>query len=210
MILKKNFDKKNFVCWKTKDRTCWSVLWGVKSVEGRFVLLLFDTEERWVLGSGFCNVVDGGFVFVFGLLWDLLSILSTANGDVESFGADEPIRSASLRKDAAGDFSGGSFVANCCCCCCLELLLDDVGEEVTRCDDDKSLFEEEWVWDFDVEFVDSFESFLYWGNKSIVRSITEEKFEVELRFVDDSDGETIDGFAIGRTISDLINDCSDN
>jgi hypothetical protein len=61
-----------------------------------------------------------------------------------------------------------------------------------------------------VEFVDSFESFLYWGNKSIVRSITEEKFEVELRFVDDSDGETIDGFAIGRTISDLINDCSDN
>ncbi len=168
---------------------------------------MFDTEERWVLGSGLCIVVDG-FVFVFGLLWDLLSILSTANGDVESFGADEPIRSASLRKDAAGDFSDGIFVANCCCC--LELLLDDVGEEVARCDDDKSLFEEEWVWDFDVEFADSFDCFLYWENKSIVRSITEEKFEGELRFVDESDGETIDGFTIGRTISDLLDGCSDN
>jgi len=40
--------------------------------------------------------------------------------------------------------------------------------------------------------------------------MTEEKFEVELRFVDDSDGETIDGFTIGRTISDLLDGCSDN
>jgi hypothetical protein len=61
-----------------------------------------------------------------------------------------------------------------------------------------------------VEFADSFDCFLYWENKSIVRSITEEKFEGELRFVDESDGETIDGFTIGRTISDLLDGCSDN
>jgi hypothetical protein len=65
-------------------------------------------------------------------------------------------------------------------------------------------------------FDDSFECFLYWENKSIVRSITEDEFGVELRLVDESDwddGETIAGFAIGRIISDLFvlfNDCSDN
>ncbi len=58
--------------------------------------------------------------------------------------------------------------------------------------------------------------FLYWENKSIVRSITEEEFGVELRFINESDcedGETIAGFAIGRMISDLLvlfNDCSVN
>ncbi len=182
-------------------------------------MLLCDPEERWILFVGLGIIAAGGFivdvfVLVFGLLSDLLIILSTANGDVEIFGDDEPVRSASLRKEPAGDFSDGSFVANCCCCCCccLEGFTDDVGEGVGRCDNDKSLFEEEWVLIFD----DSFECFLYWENKSIVRSITEDEFGVELRLVDESDwddGETIAGFAIGRIISDLFvlfNDCSDN
>ncbi len=184
-------------------------------------MLLFDPEERWVLFVGLCNVVGGFivdvfdvFVFGFGLLTDLLIILSTANGDVDIFGTDEPVRSASLRKEPAGDFSDGSFVANCCCCC-LEWFTDDVDEELGRSDNDKSLFEEEWVFDFD----DSFDCFLYCENKSIVRSTTEEDEEfivVELRFVVESDwddGETIAGFAIGRIISDLFvlfDDCSDN
>lgn len=173
-------------------------------------MVLFDPEERWVLFVGL-GVVAGGFIVDVFVLGFGLIILSTANGDVTIFGDDEPVRSASLRKEPAGDFSDGSFVANCCCCC-LDWFADDIDEEVDRCGNDKSLFEEEWVFCFD----NSLECFLYWENKSIVRSIPEEEFSVELRLIDESDwddGETIAGFAIGRIISDLFvlfNDCSDD
>lgn len=45
--------------------------------------------------------------------------------------------------------------------------------------------------------------FLYCEYKSMVRSMTEEKFDAELRLAAVSDCETTDGLAIGRCASDL-------
>ena len=184
-------------------------------------LLLCDPDERWGLGAGLCAVADGLEVDAdvdevdLGLWCDLLSMLSTANGDDDIFGddADALVISASLRKDEAEDFSEGSLVANCCCCC-LEWLLEDD-------DDDDDLYEDEVASLLDKECEcalcgagsNSSDCFLNCESISIVRSNTEGKFGVELRLVVVSGWEATDGLTRDRFRSillDLCEACSDD